>query len=105
MPSEQATSLALVINELIQNSIEHGFAGRNSGRIGIDMAVMADAYTLTIYDNGAGLPDNFANRSSASLGLQIVRTLIETDLGGQFELTSRGGVHARIVIPKASEEV
>ena len=105
MPSEQATSVALVINELIQNSIEHGFAGRNSGRIGIDMAVMPDAYTLTIYDNGAGLPDNFANRSSASLGLQIVRTLIETDLGGQFELTSQGGVHARIVIPKASEEV
>ena len=100
LPSEQATSLALVINELIQNSIEHGFVGRREGLIGLDIADVCDTYQIDIYDNGVGLPADFGNRSPASLGLQIVRTLIETDLGGRFDISSHNGTHACIVIPK-----
>lgn len=103
MPSEQATSLALVINELIQNSIEHGFVGLKEGLIGLDIAILPDTYQIDIYDNGVGLPEHFGQRSSSSLGLQIVRTLIETDLGGRFELYSKGGTHACITIPRPRE--
>lgn len=105
LPSEQATSLALVINELIQNSIEHGFTNRREGLIGIDIVILDTAYQIEIYDNGVGLPADFGNRSPASLGLQIVRTLIETDMGGRFELFSQNGTHACITIPKTSREV
>lgn len=100
LPSEQATSLALVINELIQNSIEHAFVGRREGMIGLDIADVCDTYQIDIYDNGVGLPVDFGNISPASLGLQIVRTLIETDLGGRFDISSHNGTHACIVIPK-----
>lgn len=103
LPSEQASSLALVINELIQNSIEHGFIGRPEGLIGVDIATNPGAYRIEIYDNGIGLPANFSSQKSKSLGLQIVRTLIEDDLGGTFELYADQGTHARITIPRTIE--
>lgn len=103
LPSEQASSLALVINELIQNSIEHGFTGRREGLIGVEIATLADAYKIEIYDNGIGMPLDFNPQASNSLGLQIVRTLIESDVGGSFELYNDRGTHACIIIPRKVE--
>ncbi len=101
LPSEKASSLALMVNELVQNAIEHGFVGRSSGMIGLKLAVTSEtAYCLEIYDNGIGLPPNFDRQKTKSLGIQIVRTLVETDLGGTFELFSDGGTHAVITIPR-----
>ncbi|HWR40022.1 MAG TPA: histidine kinase N-terminal domain-containing protein [Patescibacteria group bacterium] len=101
LPSEQASSLALVINELIQNCIEHGFVGRQEGLIGIDIEIMADEYQIDIFDNGIGLPESFDLNSTNSLGLQIVRTLIETDLGGKFRLSTKSGTRASITVPRS----
>ena len=101
LPSERASSLALVVNELVQNAIEHGFIGRSSGIIGLRLSVASEtAYRLEIYDNGIGLPAGFDRAKTKSLGIQIVRTLVETDLGGTFELFSSGGTHAMITIPR-----
>jgi two-component sensor histidine kinase len=89
------------VNELVQNAIEHGFIGRSSGIIGLRLSVEAEtAYRLEIYDNGIGLPAGFDRAKTKSLGIQIVRTLVETDLGGTFELFSSGGTHAMITIPR-----
>lgn len=103
LPSEQASSLALVINELIQNSIEHAFIGRREGIVGVDIATFPEEYQIDIYDNGIGLPPDFSIDQSNSLGLQIVRTLIENDLGGKFNLYSDNGSHARIIMPRKEE--
>lgn len=103
LPSEQATSLALVINELIQNSIEHGFVGRKEGIIGLDIRNNPDNYEIEIYDDGIGIPPDFKPQSSSSLGLHIVRTLIESDVGGTFKLYSDNGTHASIAIPRTPE--
>ncbi len=103
LPSEKASSLALVVNELIQNSIEHGFPGRKEGIIGVDITTLQDQYRIVIYDNGVGLPGAFNPGASGSLGLQIVRTLIENDLGGAFSLHSDNGTHACITIPRSEE--
>ncbi len=103
LPSDQAISLALAINELIQNSIEHGFTGRREGVIGVDIAASQDAYRVEIWDDGVGLPADFGQRESNSLGLQIIRTLVEHDLGGTFRLESRGGTRATITVPRTAE--
>lgn len=104
LPSEQASSLALVINELIQNSIEHGFTGRREGLIGVEIATLIDSYKIEIYDNGIGMPPDFNPQASNSLGLQIVRTLIESDVGGSFEMYNDHGTHACITIPREVKE-
>jgi len=101
LPSEKASSLALMVNELVQNAIEHGFVGRRSGMIGLKLTAASEtSYRLEIYDNGIGLPPDFDRTKTKSLGIQIVRTLVETDLGGAFELFNKGGTHAVITIPR-----
>ncbi|MDT8900030.1 sensor histidine kinase [Anaeroselena agilis] len=103
LPSDQAISLALAINELIQNSIEHGFVGRREGVIGVEIAALKDSYQIDIWDNGIGLPPDFGRKETNSLGLQIIRTLVENDLGGTFQLQSRNGTRASIIVPCSTE--
>lgn len=103
LPSAQASNLALIVNELILNSIEHAFVGKPKGIIGLDIKKTEDEYFLDLFDDGDGLPENFDARHSRSLGLQIVRTLVEDDMGGTFGLYSENGTHAKITIPRSIE--
>ena len=86
-----ATPLSLVVTELIHNALEHGLAisGEN---LKIEVSRVGDVATLTIFDDGIGLPEGFSLSESANLGLQIVRTLTENELKGSINLvrTDRG---------------
>ena len=101
LPSQPATSLALAVAELVQNSLEHGFAGRG-GHIHIDLTDDGAGVTLTVTDDGRGLPPDFDAHVQANLGIQIIRTLIEEDLGGTFRFarSATGGTAATLIIPK-----
>ena len=107
LPSRYASSLALVINELMINAIEHAFEERPSGTVGLNVSDEGDSYELDFFDDGNGLEDDFDMRRTRSLGLSIVRTLVEGDLGGTFALendTRAGhGTHARLQIPKPAD--
>lgn len=104
LPSKYASSLALVLNELILNAMEHAFTGRKSGLIGLHVAEDADTWHLDFYDDGIGLPAGFEPQKTRSLGMSIVRTLIEGDLEGsvRWENDARAehGTHVRIDLPK-----
>ena len=82
VPPELATPLALVLVELVQNAVEHGLAGRD-GEVRVSVAARApDRLVVTVADDGAGLPAGFDLVTGGGLGLQIVRTLVEGELGG-----------------------
>ncbi|GAA1913689.1 sensor histidine kinase [Nocardioides marmoribigeumensis] len=84
MPAEAATALAMVLTELLQNAAEHAFGG-GSGRV-VVRAVRSGAHLVVeVCDDGAGLPAGLPPEST-SLGLSIVRTLVETELRGTFAL-------------------
>ncbi len=100
LPAQQATSFALALNELLQNAVEHGFSGRDGGSIDIRLSENEDCMVIEIADDGVGLPHDFDLASTASLGLQIVQTLVRDDLRGQLELCNGQGVTARISFPK-----
>ncbi len=57
--------------------------------------------TVTVTDSGAGLPPGFDLENTTSLGLQIVRTLVEGELGGRISLRPRdgGGTIAVVDLP------
>jgi two-component sensor histidine kinase len=57
--------------------------------------------TVTVTDSGAGLPKDFDLENTTSLGLQIVRTLVEAELGGRISITPRpgGGTIAVVDLP------
>jgi len=88
LPSKAATAFALVVNELVSNSIEHGLAGQGAGAIEISIQEDEARVHVVIQDNGVGVHDGFDPQRDAGLGLRIVRTLIEKDLRGSFELSS-----------------
>jgi two-component sensor histidine kinase len=69
----------------------------------VDIAPLKDAFQVDIWDNGIGLPADFGQHETNSLGLQIIRTLVEHDLGGTFRLSSRKGTRASITVPRSAE--
>lgn len=100
LPSQQATSLALVVNELLQNSMEHAFPGRSHGQVVIVLMLGPEALRVEVRDDGVGLPEGFSPDRSADLGLQIVTTLVQDDLKGRIWFTSAGGARAVITVPR-----
>ncbi len=103
LPSKQATALALVMNELIANALEHAFSlNGQEGRLTIATAQDGAQVTVTIADNGRGLSSDFDLAARRGLGLQIVQTLVEKDLAGSLRLqnVSEGGTQATLTFYK-----
>ncbi len=97
--SREATVLALLVNEFVLNSISHGFAQRSEGHVAIRTGFDGSNAVIEITDNGSGLPDDFSLEANRRLGLNIARTLVETDLRGNLSLgpAEAGGTTVRIV--------
>jgi two-component sensor histidine kinase len=103
LPSKQATALALIINELVSNALEHAFPiGFYPCQLLIDLSQDGPQVTLTITDSGRGLAPDFNLATAKGLGLRIARTLAEKDLAGTLRLESRqgGGATATVVFYK-----
>jgi two-component sensor histidine kinase len=98
--SHQATSLALVVNELLQNAIEHAFPDRTDGRIEIRFLPQDGGLVLEVQDDGAGLPPGFEPTAGNDLGLKIIHALVTEDLGGSIAFHDGGGTTAVITVPR-----
>ena len=91
MPTRLATSLALVVNELLTNAVKHSAAQsvRNSGEsalapsIRVQMRRQAEDIVVAVSDKGAGFPPGFDPAMNAHIGLQVVETLVVHDLCGR----------------------
>ncbi|GAA5527460.1 GAF domain-containing protein [Herpetosiphon gulosus] len=80
-----ATVLAIVINELVHNALDHGLSAEG-GIIGIDGWMENDEQAcVQVRDDGPTRPEPVKRRVSTGLGLGIIETLVNTDLGGKFE--------------------
>ncbi|MDP9433675.1 MAG: sensor histidine kinase, partial [Actinomycetota bacterium] len=104
LAAEVATPLAMVLTELVQNAVEHAFAdatGPIPGRVEVRVDRRAEALDVVVADDGRGLPAGFDPADTARLGLQIVRTLVESELRGRLSLTAGpdGGTEARLAVP------
>jgi two-component sensor histidine kinase len=101
IPSREATSLSLVINELIQNAIQHGFGDKESdtGRLKIQVEKSGDEISVSVEDNGPGLGGEFDPLTDGNLGMTIIRTLVKDELKGRFEINCLNGTKATIYFP------
>ena len=77
LPSQQATACALVVNELIQNALEHGFGDQKRGEIRLVLIDSGDQVSINLWDDGNPLPEDFSLATPSSLGLQIVSSLVQ----------------------------
>jgi two-component sensor histidine kinase len=98
LPAEVVTPLAMALGELLQNAVEHGGGADvalTPTRVGKDLVV-------EVVDAGPGIPPDRDPFATGRLGLQIVRTLVTEELGGELELTAGPdgtGTTARVRIP------
>ncbi|MGH9056476.1 MAG: sensor histidine kinase, partial [Acidimicrobiales bacterium] len=95
-----ATPLAVVITELLQNAAEHGVpSGDKPLRVDVDLERSDAELRVTVRDNGVGLPPTFSVEDAPTLGLSIVRGLVDTQMGGSIAMRSDGGAVVDVVIP------
>ena len=94
-----ATPLAMILAELVQNAIEHGF-GEVAGRLEVRIERAENQLRMVVADDGVGLPPGFDLEGSTNLGLQIVRTLTVNELGGQINVNRvASGTEVVVEIP------
>ena len=108
LPGEVATPLAVVLNELMQNAVDHAFEGRTRGSVHVELTRHADHLAVDVEDDGVGLPDHFSLDQSNGLGLSIVKALVSGELGGAIEMRATGSgtsVHVRVPLTAARVEV
>ena len=93
-----ATPLSMVLTELLQNALEHGFGPGESGTVDITATRGRERLAITVQDDGCGLPEGFDAQRAGNLGLQIVRTLVVGELGGTFDMVPAPGRGTRVVL-------
>ncbi len=95
VPSDVVTRLAVVLNELLQNTVDHAFPDDLplvEGRVClVEILLSRDAehIRMTVRDNGIGVPDDFDSSSQGGLGVSIVRALATSELGGEIVMRRR----------------
>ncbi|WP_369134578.1 sensor histidine kinase [Modestobacter sp. I12A-02662] len=105
LPAAAATPLVMAVTELLHNAAVHAFDAGAPGTI--VLAAERDGHDLVVHvrDDGRGLPVGFDPAASTGLGLQIVRTLVTTELCGALEMGPPGdggpGTEAVLTLPGA----
>ncbi len=103
LPASKASSLAVVVNELVQNAIEHGYPpGHPGGLVTIELVSTADQLMVRVHDDGVGVTSDFDVELQAGLGLTIINTLVTGELQGQLRVAPvappRTGTLAQVTI-------
>ena len=92
LPGSIMVPVGLILNELLSNVFKHAFSGRSEGAVTVIFDVTADGKaSLTISDDGAGLPTGFDIDTTGSLGLRLVKILAKDQLQGDLEITCEEG--------------
>jgi two-component sensor histidine kinase len=100
----QATQIALVLNELILNAVEHGFKNTVDGEVHVNVEEKEEEVSLWVSNSGDALPSDFDITTASHLGLQIVENLVR-GLGGRFTLKNvLGWTVAEIGFHRATSE-
>ena len=83
---------------------KHAFKERTQGKIEISIFEENKQVSITIHDNGVGIPDNFDYLNSNSLGLKLIKTLVQHQLRGSFGMNNDHGTKITVEFPIIPEE-
>ena len=84
--ADKGTSIALAVNELITNALEHGFEGRKTGNIKVSIRSGNHYSTIEVQDDGSGF--DLSEKREQSLGLDLVTLTVRDKLKGDLRLSS-----------------
>jgi two-component sensor histidine kinase len=117
LPAGVATPLAVVLNELLQNAVDHAYPGAldltgEPGKVRVEIERTDPELVLRVTDDGVGLPPGFDLDGATGLGLSIVRTLVTSELSGDISVRNGSGpgdrpgtqVQLRVPIPDENDD-
>ncbi len=97
---DEAIPCGLLINELLTNSYRHAFPGGRPGRVSISLTAIDDKHLLLLFsDDGIGLPENYNVNSATSLGMSLIKSLSEYQLGGILAVSREAGLGYSVSFP------
>ncbi len=102
LPIKQGISLAVLINELVNNAVKHG--GRT---VEVRLVTSESIVMLEVFDDGPGFSEAFDPKRAANYGLELVESVCRLDLRGvtTYENRSEGGACVRITFPLSHQAV
>ncbi|MCF7927805.1 MAG: sensor histidine kinase [Spirochaetales bacterium] len=92
------TSLGIVINELLTNSVKHAFAGREEGHVSVTAVEEDSQIIITYRDDGPGLDPDTATEEALGFGMQLVQSTVES-LDGRIVIHPGPGFHIDLTLP------
>jgi len=103
LPVTQAIPCGLILNELITNALKYAFPGDRHGEILVSLRC-ADGRTvsMTVADNGVGMPEGAVEKRPESMGMRIV-DILTGQLGGSLDRQSISGVSSTITFTRLSK--
>jgi PAS domain S-box-containing protein len=87
----QASSLALVINELATNTVKHALQGKKTALVRVRASAEEDDLRIEYRDDGPGYPDHIIRRERPTVGMRLVEQLVTETLRGRLDLATEGG--------------
>ena len=108
IPSDVVTPLAVVLNELLQNAVDHAFPDDllpmkdGGGLVEIFLSRDSEHIRMVVRDNGIGVPEDFDSNDHKGLGVSIIRALVTSELGGKIAMRRRSdstGSEALVEVP------
>ncbi len=97
-PAKFSTSLGLIANELLLNSIKYAFSENQTGYISIKINVRDGLLVLELSNNGLPLAVDFDPANSKGLGMQII-TLLIRQLDGELIVMKEPVTCFKVVVP------
>ncbi|MCK9421268.1 MAG: PAS domain S-box protein [Bacteroidales bacterium] len=99
MAIEMALPLGLIVNELITNAYKYAFRGKLSGNVWVLLkADELDKWSVTIHDDGIGLPPDFSSRTKQTMGSQIINILVQ-QVEAELKISNTDGACFKILFP------
>jgi two-component system, sensor histidine kinase PdtaS len=87
LPATVVTPLSVVLTELLQNAVDHGYTeGDGGGSVVVRLGCTDTELTVAVIDDGRGIAPDFSLDDATGLGLSIVRTLVTTELAGSIDM-------------------
>ena len=97
LPVDRAIPCGLILNELVTNALKHAFPEGRRGRMRVTLRrAGVDTLLLAVADDGVGLPGDYDDGASGSLGFRLVRAFAE-QLGATVRVAREEGTNVEVV--------
>ena len=98
LPVDQAIPCALIVNEILSNAFKHAFKGRKYGKVSITAMKQDGHVHISVRDDGVGIPREMDIYHATSLGIKLIRNLVQ-QLGGSLTIEGTGGTEVTVEFP------